>query len=115
MIALDQKVTFELADKTQIIVGALKKMVKESRSEGIAAAKGILGETNFIITLEHLLADVPRRADHPWHEIICQNVGESVYQKITADLEMEEPSQVAEAQANYSATNKKATQRGLFD
>jgi hypothetical protein len=114
-IALDRKITFEPADRIQVIVGALKKMAKESRSEGIAVAKGILGETDFIIALEKLLASVPCRADHPWHEIIRQKVGESVYQKITADLEMETPNQVAEAQANYSAGKKKMTQRGLFD
>jgi hypothetical protein len=114
-IVQDRGFAFEPADRIQIIVGALKKIAKESRPESIAAAKGILGEADFIIALEHLLTVVPRRTDHPWHKIIRQKVGESVYQKITADLEMETPNQVAEEQANYSAAKKKMIQRGLFD
>jgi len=75
----------------------------------------ILGETDFITALEQLLAAMPRRSDHPWHEIVRQQVGEAVYLKITAGLEMIKPLQIAETQATYSTANKKMAQRDHFD
>ena len=97
----------------QIIVEALKRMPKERRTEGLDAARLILGETYFITALEHLLSSVPHRPDHPWHEIVRQQVGEAIYLKITADLEMIKPLQVAEIQTPYSTSKKKMT-KGIF-
>ncbi|MBC2711207.1 MAG: hypothetical protein HGJ94_09490 [Desulfosarcina sp.] len=107
--------TCEPADTIQIIAGALKRVPKENRSEGVTAAGGILGETDFITALEHLLAAVPRRADHPWHQIIRKQIGEAAYRIIWAGLEMASPNRAAETQAPYSTEKGKMSQRDLFE
>jgi len=99
----------------QIIAGDLKGVPEERRPEGLGAARLILGETDFITALEHLLSSVPRRSDHPWHEILRQQVGEAIYLKITANLEIIKPLQVSEIQTPYGGANGKMTQRDLFD
>lgn len=114
-IASRRSFAFDSPDRIQTILGALKRIPDERRSQGISAAKQILGEHDFLTTLEHLLASVPRRSDHPWHIIIRQQVDAAVYQKITASLEMEKQNQVKEAPVDYSIENKKPTQIGLFD
>ena len=76
----------EPADMIQIIAEALTRMPKENRSDGLDAARLILGETDFIKALDRLLFSVPRRSGHPWHEIVRQQVGAAVYSKITAGL-----------------------------
>ncbi|MDP2645945.1 MAG: hypothetical protein Q8P24_13480 [Desulfobacterales bacterium] len=76
VIICGRNFALEPADTFQIIVSALKSAPKESRSEGIDAAKGILGEIDFTAVLEHLLAAVLRLTDHPWHKIIREQVGE---------------------------------------
>jgi hypothetical protein len=47
--------------------------------------------------------------------IIRQQVGETVYRKITAGLEMASPAQVSETMTPCSAKKKKMIQMRLFD
>ena len=75
----------------------------------------MIGETEFIQALEHLLAAVPRRFDHPWHVLIRKQIGDADYRKLTAGFEMTVQTKVAEPKATYGKEKKGHAQRGLFE
>ena len=105
----------EGADTIHIMITALRKIPEDFRAEGVTVARRLLGETGLFDALKHILAEVSDRFDHPWHAIIRQQIGDSIYRKITVDLQRVNPAQLAEGQTTYSASEKKMTQLKLFD
>ncbi|HAK60770.1 MAG TPA: hypothetical protein DCO77_10370 [Nitrospiraceae bacterium] len=106
--------SWDRTDMIQIIAEALRSVPKENRSKALATARGYLGEDGIRMALQKLLAALPRRSDHPWHKIIREQVGETIYQKIAAGLDLTSPNQVAEKEGAYS-NKAEMTQMGLFD
>ena len=106
--------SWDRTDMIRIVAEALGRVPKENRSEALAAARGYLGEDGTGMVLQKLLATLPHRSDHPWHKIIREQVGEAIYLKIAAGLDVASPDRVAELPSPDSAKGD-MTQMGLFD
>ena len=114
-VSRERGTAMEAADRIRILVVALAKIPQEQRPDGLAAAFTILDDAGFQAALEKLLAKVPSRTDHPWHTLIREQVGETIYGKITAGLKMEGKTGAAPSPVSSAKKKAKHEQIKLFD
>ena len=115
MILIERGFTFDSADMIQMLIETLKRIPEETRTKGIAAARGLLGDADFNVALKRLLASELKGSDHSWHVIAREQIGGPGYRQMMDGLEAKDPEKVAKTMEPYAVSKGKATQRSLFD
>jgi len=114
-ILIERGFTLDSEDTIQMLIETLERIPEETRTDGIAAARGLLGDADFNVALKRLLASELQDSDHSWHVIAREQLGSSGYRQLMDDLEAKNPEKVAESTTPYKASKGKTTQMKLFD
>ena len=104
MILIERGFTLDSPDMIQMLIETLKRIPEETRTKGIATARGLLGDADFNVALKRLLASVLIGSDHSWHVIASEQIGEPGYRQMMDDLEARSPERVAETMEPYAVS-----------
>ena len=114
-ILIERGFTLDSTDTIQMLIETLKRIPEETRTKGIDAARGLLGDADFNVALKRLLASELQGSDHSWHVIAREQLGGTGYRQLMDDLGAKNPEKVAESTTPYKASKGKITQMKLFD
>jgi hypothetical protein len=101
-------------DLIQIIIGALRRVPEDKRSEGLNICRGLLVDDGPRRVTKGLLAFEFYNPNGPWHVLARKQLGQGEYRTLIAELEAQGHSEVAEPAVSYDVSKGKMSQRRLF-
>jgi hypothetical protein len=107
--------TLDRDDLIQLILGALKRISEEKRSDALTVSRTLLGDDGHKTVIRRLLSTELYNPDGPWHMLAREHLGSVEYVALLSELEAGGHGSVAEPEAPCNASSGKMTQRRLFE